>query len=176
MKVNIHNQCSNFKLKYKGCFTISANINEDPDEEVDAGSMTSIDLEHGLSTFGGVLTYELQRKRANHGNRPRSIYTRLFMTWKTEGYKKFRVLVQLIEYDKIPWLKFGSEGHYRRYVSQLCTYTSPIEDTWLMPDGTVLTTRLELDFTQRDGVLNMTISEGVKDERTKKPEWVGPER
>jgi hypothetical protein len=33
-------------------------------------------------------------------------------------------------------------------------------------------TGLELDFTQRDGVLNITISEGVKDNHTRMPELI----
>jgi hypothetical protein len=35
-------------------------------------------------------------------------------------------------------------------------------------------TKLELDFTQRNGVLNITISEGVEDEHTKRPVWIDP--
>jgi hypothetical protein len=82
------------------------------------------------------------------------------------------VLVHLIECNEWPYDEFEAEEHYKRYVSQLCVYTDPIRDTWSLSGGTVLMTELELDFTQRDGVLNITVSEGVKDEYTKRPEWI----
>jgi hypothetical protein len=71
--------------------------------------------------------------------------------------------------------KIKLEEYHQRYVSQLRTYTDPIKDTWLMHDGTVLMTRLELDFMKRDGRLNITISEGIKDDCTKRPKWIHPE-
>jgi hypothetical protein len=83
----------------------------------------------------------------------------------------------LIECDKqIKWNRYKLEEYRQRYASQLSTYTSPIEDTWLMHDGTVLMTRLELNSTQRGDVLNITISEGIKDEHTKIPELISLER
>jgi hypothetical protein len=79
----------------------------------------------------------------------------------------------LIECNKGPyWNMVKLEEYYQRYASQLCTYTDPIRDTWLIYDGTVLTAELELGFTQRDGVLNTTISERSEDRRIKRPEWI----
>jgi hypothetical protein len=45
----------------------------------------------------------------------------------------------------------------------------------LIDDGIVLITKLEMDFTKRDGRLNITISEGIEDEYTKRIEQVNPE-
>jgi hypothetical protein len=95
------------------------------------------------------------------------------VAWKSEGYKKFRVFVQLIECDGTFYLcDIPLEEYYQRYANQLNTYTGPIKNTWMVYDDTVLMTELELDFTQRDSVLNITISEGVKDEYTKRPIWL----
>jgi hypothetical protein len=97
--------------------------------------------------------------------------------WKSEGYKNFRMLLQLIKYGKkIYWDETMLEEYYQRYANQLSTYTGPIKDTWSISDGTVLMAKLELDFTQRDGVLNLTISEGIRDEHTRRPERIDPER
>jgi hypothetical protein len=52
----------------------------------------------------------------------------------------------------------------------------PIEETWLIHDGTVLVTRLELNFAQRYGILNVTISEGIRDDHIKRPIWIGSGR
>jgi hypothetical protein len=169
MKVNIYNQCSNFQLTYQECFSHGAYWNKKPDWKVDAGRMTSTYLTPFLSTFEGVITYRLKRKGGM------SKYIQLFVAWKSEGYKKFRVFVHLTESDKL-FFRYTTklEEYYQRHANQLSTYAGPIKNTWLIPDDTVLMTRLELNFTQRDGVLNIAISEGVKDKHAKKPIWLDP--
>jgi hypothetical protein len=177
MKVNIYNRCSDFKLINLGYFSNSADWNGDPDEEVDAGNMTSVDLLSSLPTFEGVLIYELQKGDDESDDQFESTHILFFVAWKAEGYKKFHMFVHLIEYDEyIDWDELKLREYYQRYANQLCTYTGPIKNTWLIDDGTVLITRLKLDLTQRAGVLNVTISEGIRDSRTEKPLWVNPER
>jgi hypothetical protein len=98
MKVNIHNQCSNFKLELLGYFTNGiADWNVDLVEEVDTGSMTSVDLMPFLAMFGGVIVYEQQRKHVKPGNQTKSTVILLSVAWRSEGYKKFRVFVHLME-------------------------------------------------------------------------------
>jgi hypothetical protein len=177
MEVNIHNQCSNLKLTDRGCFSSGAGWNRYPDWEIDTGSMMRADLIPFLSTFKGVLTYQLQKEHVKPDDQSELPYIRLLMAWKSEGYKKFCMFIHLIECNKqINWNRIKLEEYYQGYASQLCTYTGPIKDTWLMHGGTVLMTRLELDFTQRDGVLNVTISEGVENEHTRIPIWIDLER
>jgi hypothetical protein len=177
MQVGIHNQCSDLKLTDRRGLSSGANWNEEPDEEVDAGSMMSVGLIPLLAEFEGALTYVLQKEDVKPGKRPEPTHILLFVAWKSEGYKSFCVLVQLIECNKQPyWNEAKLQEYHQVCASQLCTYTDPIEDTWLIHDGTVLTTRLELDFTQRDGVLNIVISEGIRDDHTKRPEWINLKR
>jgi hypothetical protein len=172
-KVNIHNQCSDFNLTTRTWFKRNINWHKEPDVEVDAGSMTSADFVPYFAAFEGSLTYQLQRKHTESDDQLKSTYTLLFITWKSEGYKELCAHVRLIECDKqIRWDFHKVKEYHQRY--QFSTYAGPIKDTWLIYDGTVLTTGLELDFTQRDGVLNITISEGVADDHTKIPSWVSP--
>jgi hypothetical protein len=122
------------------------------------------------ATFEGVLTYEIERSVS-------LTVTRLSIIWKYEGYKDFHVFVQLIEFDRgFGWDKIKLEEYYQGYANQLCIYTGPIKNTWLLHDGTVFMTELELDFTQRNGVLSLSISEGVRDDHTKGPEWISLNR
>jgi hypothetical protein len=175
MKMNIHNQCSDFKLTNRESFIINTAWNKRADVEVDAGSMISADLTSYWAAFGGSLTYQLRRKSGKFDDQLESTCTLLFITWRSEGYKKLRACVHLIEYDKqITWNFYKLREYCQRYHSRLNTYAGPIKDTWLIHDGTVLMTRLELDFTQRDGILNITISEGVRNEHTKRPKWFDP--
>jgi hypothetical protein len=177
MKVNIHNQRSDFVLMSGGYFINNARWIEYPDKEVYAADMMSADLLPLLSTFECGLTYVLQRNDVKPGEQLKETRIRLFVAWKSEGYKKFCVFVQLIECNKQScWDILKIEECYQRYASQLSTYTDLIRDTWLIHDGTVLMTELDLDFTQRDDVLNITLSEGIKDECTKKPEWINLEK
>jgi hypothetical protein len=139
--------------------------------------MTSAVLTSPWVESGGAIIYQLQRKcvKSDKQLEPTSIL--LFIAWKSEGYKVLRVFVQLMECDKtFHWDKIRLKEYYQKYASQLCTYTSPIKDTWLTRDSTILMTGLKLDPAQGDDVLNITISDGVKDEHTKRPVWISPER
>jgi hypothetical protein len=177
MKVNIHNRCSDFKLRYRGSLVSCSCCNKRLDKDIDTGNMMNADLLPKLAAFEGAVVYELERKHVKFGNRPEATHILFLMGWKTEGYKKFRVFVHLIKCDEqYYWRKIQPGEYYQKCANQLCTYTSPIKDTWLMPDGTVLMTEFELDFTLRDGILNMTISKGVYDDHTKRPEWINLER
>jgi hypothetical protein len=177
MKVNIHNQCSDFKLTGRNGFKNCTDWNKEPDVEVDAGSTTNAILTSYWAEFKGAIMYKLQRKSVKSNDQLRSTSILLCIAWRSEGYKKLRVFVHLIECDKtFYWNECKLREYYQRYASQLNTYIGPIKDTWLLDGDTVLTTRLELDFTQRDGVLNIAISEGIKGEYTKRPIWINPER
>jgi hypothetical protein len=177
MEVNIHNRCADFRLTGREYFSGGADWNKHPDWDVMAGNIMKADLIPFRAAFGGILIYELLRKHVNPGDKTRPTSTLLLVAWKSEGYKKFYVLVQLIECNFQPfWFKIKPEEYYQRYASQLCTYTDPIKDTWLLPDGAIIMTRLELDFTQRDGVLDITISERSEGEHIRRPEWTNLNR
>jgi hypothetical protein len=175
MKVNIHNQCSYLKLTKPRYFSTGINWNEEPSEELDASGIMSVSLESSLAEFEGALIYELRREYSKIGNQPKPSHIRFFVAWKSECYKKLRVCIHLIESDEwFAWNEFKLKEYYQRYASRLNTYTSPIRDTWLTHDGIVLMTKLELDFKQRDGVLNITISKGIEDNYTRGSVWINP--
>jgi hypothetical protein len=115
-------------------------------------------------------------KRVKSNDQLESTSTLLFVAWKLEGYNALRARVRLIECNKaFRWRKVDLKEYHQIYANQLWPYTDPIQDTWLISDGTVLLTKLESDFTQRDGVLNLTISEGIRGDRIRRPVWIGPE-
>jgi hypothetical protein len=177
MEVNIHNQCSDLKIADRKCSSNYENWNKYPDWRVNTGNMMSVEFKSLLAMFEGALICKLQRDDVKSDDQPRPTYTLLFIAWKYEGYKRFLSFLQLIECDKeFHWNKIRPEEYYQRYASQLSTYTGPIRDIWLTDNGTVLMTELDLDFVKRDGVLSITISEGVRGSRIKRPAWIGPER
>jgi hypothetical protein len=173
MEVVIHNRCSNFKLI--NLMLYAPHMIKYPNAEVDAGGITSATLRPYRTVFDGSLTYQLQRKYVKFDDQLNSTYTLLFVAWKSEGYKELRACVRMIECDKqIEWNGYKLEEYRQRYASQLSTYTGFINDTWLIHDGTTLLTRLRLDFAQRDGRLNIVISEGIRSECTKISAWINP--
>jgi hypothetical protein len=172
MEMNIHNQCSNFSFGESKYFSNSADWNEYPHKAFTAYEMNDNVIPF-LSTFEGIVMHELHNKHDEPSYEDESKHIQLVVAWKSEGYKKIRMFMHLIEYDKmIDWNRLKLEEYYQRYANQLSTYSGPIKDTRVMRDGTVLTTRLELDFTQRDGVLDITVSEGIKDNHTKISELI----
>jgi hypothetical protein len=176
IEVNIHNRCSDVDLRFGAWFNTGLDWNWYFDEEVDAGSMMSVKLTPFLSTSGSILTYKLQSEHGRFGNQPESTYIQLFIVWKYEVYKELRVCTHLVECDEyVRWNEAKLEEYYQRYANQLSTYTGPIRDTWLMHDNRVLMTVSELYFTQSDSILNITISESVEDEHSKRPKRIDPE-
>jgi hypothetical protein len=170
MQVNVHHPC--FKLIDQEYFGHDMIENVSSDQEI-TGDRICLGFKPSLATFEGVLTYELQKDES--GDVSKSTYFRLFVAWKLQGYKELCTGVYLIACDKkMEWNRNKLEECYQRHANQLSTYAGPIKDTWLLEDGAVVMIGLELDFTQRDGVLNINITEGVKDEHTKKPEWIDP--
>jgi hypothetical protein len=173
MEVNIHNRCSDFKLI--NLIPCAAYMYKFPSVEVDTDNMTSAALGPSRAVFDGSLTYQLQRKSVKSDDQLKSTYTILFIAWKSDGCKVLCACVRMLECDKhIEWNGDKLYEYHQRYVSQLSEYTGPVNDTWLIHDGTALMTKLELDFTQRDGRLNIIISEGTRDDRTKISAWINP--
>jgi hypothetical protein len=174
MKVNIHNQCSNFRLKDRKYLSTGEDWQPYLGEEVDTDHMMRVGFKSPPAMFEDGIMCKLQREHVKPGNQ--STHILLFIGWKSEGYKKLHAFAQLIEYDKhVHWDKYTLKEYYQRYISQISTYIGHIKDTWLIDGNIVLMTRLELDFTQRDGVLNVTISERAEDDYTRRPDKINPE-
>jgi hypothetical protein len=173
MKVNVHNQCSDFNLVDQKHFNYCAGWDEHHVEKVDASNMMSIDLKPLMAAFEGALICKLQKNIIKSDDQLESPYLLFFIAWKSGGYKKYHVVLKLIECDKtFHWDKFKPEEYFQKHANQFSTYTGPIKETWLINDNTVLMTKLEIDFTKRDGALNITISDSSRDEHTKLPEWI----
>jgi hypothetical protein len=169
MKVDIHNQCLNFKLTDQECCSYSAGWNMYSVQEAETDRMMSVEFKYSLEAFKGAIMCELRREYIEQ------THIWLLVVWRSVGYKKFRICVCLLEcYESFVWNENRLREYYQRYARQLDRYTGPIEDTWLIHDGAVLMTRLELSFLKRDSKLNMTISEGIKDAYTNIPVWIGP--
>jgi hypothetical protein len=169
--ISVHNQCSNFGLGEFECFVNGANSTHC--RRGNSVNTRDVDFIPFLSTFGGAVTYKLQDRNYKPNHRPGAARIRCLVAWKSEGYKKFYMLIHLIEYNRwVKWNEIKLDDYCQRYANQFSIYTGPIKSTWLMPNGIVLMIRLNLDSTQRDGIMSITISEGVGDGYTKRLVWL----
>jgi hypothetical protein len=89
MRMNIHNQCLDFKLTNRKQFNAFIRWNEHLDDEVDTGSMTNANFIPSLTKFGGATMYELQRKRTESDDQLKSTYTLLFSLGNLKVIKSF---------------------------------------------------------------------------------------
>jgi hypothetical protein len=185
IEVNIHNQCPGLVLTYVKHYGDGVFWHKGTDRRADTSNIASVKFILLRTMFRGSVIYRLfqgaviyrLQKVVKSDEQPEPTHTLLFFAWKSEGYKKFCVFAQLIECDAtFYWYKIRPEEYYQIYASQLCTYTGPIKNTWLTHDGTVFMTELKLDFMQRDGRLDLIVSEGISDDHTKRPVWFGSER
>jgi hypothetical protein len=95
MKVDIHNQCPDFKLTDQKYFSYGAGWNRYSIREVEAGNMISIESKSSLEVFEGVVMYELRREYVE------STRIQLLVAWKSGGYKKFYVCIRLLEHNEL---------------------------------------------------------------------------
>jgi hypothetical protein len=167
VKLTIHNQFSGIELVSPDYGSSDgAKCHLSPDQRVVVGSTTqagyNIDLTQGKLI--GILMYELKDKKQFNKNaissEDEARCIRLFMIWKVNSHKEFRVTSDLIEHAKgLIWdggeltkLVNCYELGYIQYVT--------VEKTYLMHDNTVLTTRVNVTREKECYKLEMTISEG----------------
>jgi hypothetical protein len=175
MEVNICNLCSDIRLIDGRDFSNYMSWNKCYTREVNGGGIMDATLTSLWASFEGYLAYQLQKETVKSDDRLESTSTLLFIAWKSEGYKELRACIRMVERSKqMKWDAYKLREYYQRYANQFSTYTDYTEDTWLMRDGTVLMTRLELDFTQRNNILSITISKSTKDDHTKRTVWISP--
>jgi hypothetical protein len=132
------------------------------------------------------LMYEIRRKRNRRSDHQSSIntayakvieeaskMTRLLVAWKIDRSGGSKVRIILVECDDKLVLNEDKLAQLYKRVNDIPSGYHAI--TWLMCDNTVLETTYEIE--QKTGIeLEITISEGDKDENTKSALWIDPER
>jgi hypothetical protein len=118
-----------------------------PDQKVDVGStmqfVFDIDPDQVVST--GVLTYRLQRKNIDQSNEE-AICNQFVVAWKARISGEFHVYLGLRERKQG---HIWDEDELMR-LAELCkplnVQHGPVEDTWLLHDGTELMTSLNMTY------------------------------
>jgi hypothetical protein len=192
--VHIHNQCSGFELISPVYFGLDVVWNIPTDQKVDVNAKTRVSFAKSVTKheFENALIYRLQRKRIEANDQfnadntlteDTSTYLQLLVIWGfSEKWEKNAIITWedtlsysssvralLIKHSNtITWNEDTLEKLRYMYLS-LLRDDKIVKDTWLLDDTTVLMTTSE----QKMGhAIEITISEGTKEDGATEPLWV----
>jgi hypothetical protein len=181
-KLNIHNQCSNVDLLFPTYITsYSSECYRAPDHKVCAGNtMRSCFIIGPGNKSDGALICKLQRKQSHKSTETSenaSSVVQLLVVWRISESDKLYTDVLLVEYNK-RFDKDNLRGLYHKNIDLLGLYPSPVIETWSLNDNVTLmpTSEIMRGTTARSFVLNITISEVKRDNSTRIPTHIDPER
>jgi hypothetical protein len=128
------------------------------------------------------LMYKLQRKNAVQSNEDstsseeEAICIQLFVVWKVHRFGAFFVYLFLIGHDGDRIWDKNKLLKLAKCYKLVNIQHSPIEETWLMHDSTVIMTRMNLTRKEDCYKLEMTISKtDIKDD-TRRLQYIGMNR
>jgi hypothetical protein len=178
IKMNIYNQCSNVDLISPVYITgYGLKYCNSPGYRVCAGSTmkSSLIIYDPESEPDGALIYRLQKRnpyKSIRFGRNTSGASHLLIMWRSK-FKELCADVLLIEHDK-GLDKNDLNDLYRKNNDRLSPYSDPVLETWLLDGNTALMATFEI--MNEDCILNITISEIRKDNSTRAPVHIDPER
>jgi hypothetical protein len=153
-----------------------------PDQRLDVDSTTRVDFNLNITQneSTGILMYELKTTTQSNQNvissedEVRCI--QLAIIWKINNSKELCVVSYLIEHDKYHvWDRDELMKLVKRYQVFSVQYT-PIEETYLIQDNTVLMTYLYITREGEGYKLDMTISEERIRDDTQRPWYIDVDR
>jgi hypothetical protein len=143
-------------------------------ERMNIGAMMKIGFSFGLDQdeFGGILMYEVQRKRntvSDHQSSIDTIYAKvieealkrmqLLVAWKIKHFEEPKVNIMLVEYDNELVLREDKLAQLYERVNDIPFGHNP--SRWLMYDNTAL--RVTYEVMRKTGLeLKITVSQGVR--------------
>jgi hypothetical protein len=176
--LTIHNQFPGIELIFPVYVGKGVTCHLSPDKIVDVGSTTQIgfNIDPDLDESTGVLMYKLNRKNTDQPNEEEAICIQLFTVWKACRSEEFWVVSNLIEHDKSRVRSRNKLMQIAKGCRAFNAPHSPIEDTWLIRDNTVLMTRVSVTREEESYKLEMTVSEGSIKDDTQRPCYIGLSR
>jgi hypothetical protein len=176
--VHVHNQCSDFELVSPVYFGKNAIWHILPDEKVDINTMTRASFRRDASIHGfeSALIYEIQRKniksndQSNVNNtKEKSTSIQLLVILRRDDSGECSIRAVLIKHSvTITWDEDTLEKLYSIHLALLRSYD--IKSTWLLDGETVLVTASK--WRSINSPIEITISEGIRDDTSTEPLWV----
>jgi hypothetical protein len=182
--MTIHNQYPDIKLMPPVYSSNLGTCNEYSVKRADADVMMKIDIKFDFDQDepGGILIYEVQRKRNETFDHQSSAGTisadanedalkvmQLLVTWRIERFGEPKVNIMLTEYNNVHVLNEDKLVQlYEKINGQFSRYHNYSRCAWLVYDDRVLKATYET-VQKVEPEVKITISEGVKDNYIMKP-------
>jgi hypothetical protein len=178
--LNIHNQCSNVDL-ISPTYNIDDRLecHKPPDYEVHAGdTMKSGFIVRWGDEIYGILIYKLQRREPHEYteiSEDTSDTAHILLVWKIFESKELYADILLVECDReFVWNESNLKELYDMNFKQDRLFSDTATKTWLLDDNITLMTTPEI--TNRNLILNISISEVERDNNTRIPLYIEQEK
>jgi hypothetical protein len=147
-----------------------------PYENICSGATMRAYVKKNLSQGESIcaLMYKLRKNNAEELNGTNC--TQLVMIWKIDNFKRFHLIPRLIERDKGQVL----DRDRLMRLAQECALSSipcdSVEETWLVCNGAVLATRMNVTRKKLYHKLEMVVCEGNRSHLTRRPQHINMNR
>jgi hypothetical protein len=187
VNIAIHNLYSGLELTSPVYCNNGATCHVPPSQQIDAGNtmVVSFGMNSRQEDFKGALLYKMQRKYSTRtGNQPNNSTTSiedipkniyLLVVWDVKNYyNSFHIY--LIEYtDDFTWDEDKLWALFREYNEQFRKDYQFNINAWLLHDGTVMKTRLDITY-GFDYKVDIVMSEDAGKYLMAKPIKIAPKR
>jgi hypothetical protein len=184
VKLLIHHQFPGIELVSPMYISDGSTCYLSPVQRIDVDSTAKIgfNIDPTQKESIGVLMYKLQRKNTDEldegtmFSEDETTYIQLFTIWKVTSSKEFHVVSHLIEHDKD---RVWDRDRLKKLVERCKLYDiqyGPIEETWLMHDNTVLSTRINANREAEYYKIELSISEASIKYDTLRLEYIDVDR
>jgi hypothetical protein len=184
VKLMIHHQFPGTELVSPVYAGKGATCYLSPDQNVDVGSTAQVgfNIDPAQPESIGALIYRLQGKNIDQSNEDtmssedEATCIQFVMVWRVYDSGKVYVNSLLIEHDKDCVWDGDKLMKFVDWHKQYDIQHGLIEETWLMYDNTVLTTRMNETYEEECYKLEMTISEGNINKDTRRLWYIDVDR
>jgi hypothetical protein len=185
--VTIHNQCSDIELASPVYFVNSAAYPRLSIQQIDIDTTMRVCFEIYITqeVFEGALLFKLQRYSGiqynmdtltTETNENETGCAQMLIAWKMKDSKLFVYAVLVKHVKKFIWNEDKLKRLYYENHNWFKEYNDTISDTWYMDDNMTLKTSLKLRGMKGNFELNISISEGERDDYVMRPLYVDLER
>jgi hypothetical protein len=184
VKLIIHHQFPGVELTLPVYACENATCHLSPDQSLDVGSMMQAGFSIGPTQDKsiGALICKLQRKNIDQSNEEvisneeEETCIQLAIIWEVDSSKEFQIALFLIEHDKDRVWDRDGLMELVKWFALLNIQHSPIENTYLMHDNTVLMMRVNVACEEEYYKLEIILSEGSLNKDTRRSWYIGLNR
>jgi hypothetical protein len=175
VKLMIYHECLGIELVSPLCYSNGATYDIPPNQRIDFDSVmqTKFNIDLSRNEFICALMYKLMGKNTNKHHK--TTYTHLVTVWKIDKFKRFHLVLHLIEHDKDQVWDRDRLKRLAEHCKLFSTQHDPIKERWLLHNGTRLMTSVNASCEEKYYKLEMTLSSTTTTD-TQRPWYIDMDR